>query len=143
MGLILRGQCVVAGSACGELLYSDQPISFCFGVDPGTGIIVDPRHELAGHSMTGKVLAFPAGKGSSGAGLVILELIRNRAAPLGLINIRTEAVLASGPIVAKHFLNRRIPILRLDRDSFTRLRGAKRVNLDAAKAWVEIYPPSK
>lgn len=138
MGLILEGRCVVPGTARGELLFSAHPISFCFGVAPETGIIQDIRHDLAGESMAGKILAFPAGKGSSGAGLVILELIRNKVAPLALINIRTEAVLASGPIVARHFLNESVPIINLDGESFMRLKGAAEVKLDAGAGRVEI-----
>ena len=106
------------GTAKGEVLVTSQSISFWGGVDPATGAINDPRHELFGHSVTGKVLAFPFGKGSSTGSLIMLELIRVDKAPAAIVNIRTEPILATGPIVGHHFYGRQITIIFLKEDFF-------------------------
>ena len=63
--LALKGRPVVAGVAEGEALVSTEAISFCGGVDPYTGNLTEKGHQLVGKNLTGKVLVFPAGKGSS------------------------------------------------------------------------------
>ena len=40
----MQGRPVVAGSAPGEALAADVPLSFWGGFDPDTGIVIDRRH---------------------------------------------------------------------------------------------------
>jgi len=49
---------------------------------------------------------------------MILELIRNNKAPAAIINIRTEPLLTTGPVVSKHFYEKYFPVLTIDEDSF-------------------------
>jgi len=52
------------GVATGEVLISKD--DFCFYlVDPKTGIVIEKQHCLYGQCITGKILVFPNGKGSS------------------------------------------------------------------------------
>ncbi len=52
------------GQAEGEVLFSKD--DFCFYlVDPKTGIVIEKQHCLYGKCISGKVLVFPNGKGSS------------------------------------------------------------------------------
>ena len=118
MEKILKGCCVVPGRYEGEVLLTSQPISFWGGVDPKSGCINDPRHELFGQPISGKVLVFPFGKGSSTTSLIILELARVNKAPGAIINLRTEPILATGPIVSKHFYGKEIPVVTLDEKAF-------------------------
>jgi len=106
VALKITGCCVVPGIAKGEVLVTSQPISFWGGVDPATGLINDPRHDLFGQSVAGKVLVFPFGKGSSTGSLIMLELARVDKAPAGIVNVRTEPILATGPIVCNYFYGR-------------------------------------
>ena len=53
---------MVPGIAKGEVLVTSESISFWGGIDPATGAINDPRHEIFGQSVAGKVLAFPLAK---------------------------------------------------------------------------------
>jgi predicted aconitase with swiveling domain len=85
-----------------------------------TGIIVDPRHELFELTITGKVLAFPYGKGSAAAPLVLLELAKQGTAPAAIINIETDPLLVAGPIISKHFYSRTIPVVTLNGETFAR-----------------------
>lgn len=138
MGKRLSGCRVVPGKAEGEVIVTTQPISFWGGVDPKTGCISEPRHELVGKSISGKVLAFPFGKGSSTTSLIILELVRVDKAPAAIINIRTEPILATGPIVSKHFYGKEIPIISLGEESFQKLQSGKHVIVNATEGYVTV-----
>jgi len=127
----LTARCIVSGVAEGEVVASSQSISFWGGVDPATGLINDPRHELFGQSIAGKVIAFPVGKGSSTGSLMILELARINKAPAAMINIKTEPILATGPIVCKHFYGKEIPVVTLEQSSFDLLKSGQYAQVDA------------
>ncbi|MHC4292597.1 MAG: aconitase X swivel domain-containing protein [Planctomycetota bacterium] len=109
---------LVAGYGRGKILATQQSISFWGGVDPASGNIVDPRHELFKKSIIGKVLAFPYGKGSAAAPLVLLELAKQGTAPAAIINIDIDPLLVAGPIISKHFYNRTIPVVTLNGETF-------------------------
>ena len=91
----LKGRPVIAGSAAGEALVSAEPISFWGGIDPADGRIIDRRHERCGQNVAGRVFVFPHGRGSSTASAILLESIRRGTAPAAIVNLRTEAILAS------------------------------------------------
>lgn len=112
-------------------MVSRQPISFCLGVDAASGRIIDARHELCGQSIAQKILVFPFGKGSSGAGLVILELIRAGLAPAAIVNIRTEPVVAIGAIIARHFYRCNLPMMGITETEFSFLRTGQILRVDA------------
>jgi predicted aconitase with swiveling domain len=64
--ITLHGRTVVPGYTEGEALVSPEPVPGWGGIDPSTGRITESRHALNGVAFTGKVLVFPAAKGSSG-----------------------------------------------------------------------------
>ncbi|MEA3339850.1 MAG: DUF126 domain-containing protein, partial [Chloroflexota bacterium] len=68
---------VKAGQAEGEALVSPEPIGFLGGVDPDTGVIIEPGHPLEGQCVTGRVLVFPTGKGSTVGSYTLYRLARN------------------------------------------------------------------
>ena len=98
--MILTGRSIAKGTGTGELLKTDAPISFLGGVDPKTGIIIDKSHPLCGTSITGKVLAFPQGKGSTVGSYVLYALARNNTAPKAIINVECETIIATGAVIA-------------------------------------------
>lgn len=134
----LAARCIVSGVAEGEMITSSQSISFWGGVDPATGLINDPRHELFGQSIAGKVLVFPFGKGSSTGSLMILELARINKAPAAMINIKTEPILATGPIVCKHFYGKEIPIVTMEKSLFDTLKSGQYAKVDASLGRVVV-----
>ena len=96
----ITGRSISKGTASGELLKTDTPISFLGGVDPRTGTIIDANHPLAGQKIAGKVLAFPYGKGSTVGSYVLYALSRNGTAPAAIINTECETIIAIGSIIA-------------------------------------------
>ncbi|MGD9974191.1 MAG: DUF126 domain-containing protein [Desulfatirhabdiaceae bacterium] len=136
--ILLTACPVVSGAAEGPALVSSQPISFWGGVDPHTGRIHDPKHELFGQSVSGQILVFPYGKGSSTGSLMMLELVRIHKAPAAIINIRTEPILATGPIVSRYFYGRSIPILTLAPEDFCQIRTGQHLVVNASDGFVCI-----
>lgn len=114
----ITATCILPGDGQGRVLSSRQSISFWGCVNPISGRISDKRHALFGESISGKVLVFPFGKGSSTGSLMLLELLRLDLAPAGIINIRTEPLLAAGPIVGKHFYQKTFPIVTVAQSDF-------------------------
>ena len=99
--LTLNGRVVKAGEAEGEALVSPVAIGFLGGVDPETGIILDPNHPLKGKSIADKILVFPHGKGSTVGSYTILRLAKNGVAPRAMLNANSEAITAVGAIIAE------------------------------------------
>ncbi len=98
--IVLKGRVIRFGKAEGEALTSTQPISFYGGVDPYTGRITEKGHELEGERITGKILVFPYGKGSTVGSYILLRLKKRGLAPKAIINKRCEPIIAVGAIIA-------------------------------------------
>lgn len=96
----LQGRVIKAGQAEGKALVSPVAIGFLGGVDPDTGIVLEPGHPLQGRSVAGRVLVFPTGKGSTVGSYTILRLARSGHAPAAIINRDSEAIVAVGAIIA-------------------------------------------
>lgn len=138
MATHIKCKTLVAGYGRGKILATRQNISFWGGVDPATGRIIDPRHELFDQSITDKVLAFPYGKGSAAAPLVLLELVKQGTAPAALINIETDPLLVAGPIISKHFYGTAIPVVAMSPIAFDRLSTDLDAIVDGDKGEVVI-----
>ena len=131
--IILKGHKVAKGKAEGEALVSHEPISFMGGVNPETGVIIDKGHELEGISVTGKILVFPVGKGSSVGSYRLYEMMRCKTAPKGIINSRADPVVTVGAIFSN------IPMVdRLDGNPLELIRTGDHVELDADQGIVRI-----
>jgi predicted aconitase with swiveling domain len=98
--VVLKGRVIKSGRAAGEALVSREPIGFLGGVDPDTGVVLEPGHPLQGRTVAGKVLVFPTGKGSTVGSYTILRLARSGHAPTAMVNAQSEAIVAVGAIIA-------------------------------------------
>jgi predicted aconitase with swiveling domain len=97
--LHLLGRVVREGIAEGIALVSHEPIGFLGGVDPETGIVVEPGHPLEGECVTGRVLAFPTGKGSTVGSYTLYRMSSVGTAPAAILNTEAEAIVAVGAII--------------------------------------------
>jgi len=96
----LQGRVIKHGKAQGIALVSPEPIGFLGGVDPDTGIVIEPEHPLQGECVARRILVFPTGKGSTVGSYTLYRLARNGLAPAGIINAESEAIVAVGAIIA-------------------------------------------
>ena len=110
----LAGRVIYPGTGAGTVLVLDAPLSFWGGVDPATGIVVDPRHPQTGVSLSGQVVVMERAVGSSSSSAIMLELLRNGVAPAGLVLGTTDAILVLGILVAKELGYATIPVLEID-----------------------------
>ena len=128
----LKGRKVVGGYAEGEALVSRDPVSFYGGVDPETGVVVEPGHAVEGECITGKVFVFPTGKGSTVGSYVIYRMKKLGTAPAALVNSETEAILATGCVISD------IPLVdKLDVDPVENLRSGMLLRVIADEGVVE------
>lgn len=98
--ITLQGRVIRAGVAEGLALVSTAPIGFFGGVDPDSGVVLEPGHPLHGRTVAGSVLVFPTGRGSTVGSYTLLRLQRSGHAPAAIVNIESEAIVAVGAIIA-------------------------------------------
>ena len=138
----LVGECLVAGSGTGDVLFSDVPLSFMGGVDPVTGVVTDIHHPLRGTSVSGRVLAIPSGRGSCSGSGVIVEMLSYGSAPAALVFEHHEAILTLGVVISRELFGHDIPVVRLPGDAFAALRDAGAATVtDGAVHPVGSAPP--
>ncbi len=124
----VRGKTVNRGIFEGEAIVSRRPFGFYRAFDAATGTVRDRRNELFGEKISGKVLVFPEGRGSTSGAMMIVELGRMGTHFGAMINRITEPILASGVILAHIFYNREIPAVHcLERDPLEIIETGDRV----------------
>ncbi len=130
--MMIRCQKVSKGEARGEAMTSKEPLSFLGGVNPQTGMVIEKDHPLEGRSITGKVLIFPNGKGSTVGAYVIYQLEKLGLAPAAMVNVQADAMVASGAIISG------IPMVhRLENDPLNIENGTK-VHVNADEGYIEV-----
>jgi predicted aconitase with swiveling domain len=126
----LHGRSIFPGTADGFALVTTQAISFFGGVDPETGMVVERGHELEGQCISGKVLVFPTGKGSTVGSYTLYRLKRNGHAPLAILNAECETITAVGCIIAE------IPCI--DHLPITMVNTGERVKVGLEEGLIEL-----
>ncbi|MGH8916226.1 MAG: aconitase X swivel domain-containing protein [Acidimicrobiia bacterium] len=106
-----RYRTLVPGSASGELLCLDQPLSLWGGFDPETGLIIDRSHLQSGQSMTGRIVVMPHGRGSSSSSSILAEALRLGTGPAGFVLSEPDSILVIGALVAKRLYSAICPIV--------------------------------
>lgn len=121
--LVLRGRVIKYGRARAPALVSEEPIGFLGGVDPETGIVVERGHPLEGESVSGKVLVFPTGKGSTVGSYTIYRLRRKGLAPAAIINASADPVVAVGAIISDIPMLDQVDISRIKTGDIVEVEG--------------------
>jgi len=129
----LKAHIVSRGKAQGFALVSTEPISFLGSIDVKTGIVVEKGHELEGQTIKGKVLVFPGEKAQLLDLIQFYQLKKNGAAPLAMINIRTEPIVAVGAIISD------IPLVdNVEQNPVNLIKNGDKVLVDAILGSIEI-----
>jgi predicted aconitase with swiveling domain len=126
----MKGRTISPGKAEGTAIVSSDPIGFYGGIDIKTGIVIEKGHSLEGKKVTGKILVFPCGKGSTVGSYVIYGLAKNKVGPAGIINKETETIVATGVILAG------IPCI--DQINIDKIKTGDKVILNADEGICEI-----
>lgn len=116
---------LVPGHASGPVLALAEPLSLWGGVDPATGLIVEPRHPDRGRSVAGHILAMPAVRGSSSSSSVLAELLRGGVGPLGIVLGEPDEILVVGAVVARELYGIDCPVVLVAPDDYVRLASCR------------------
>ena len=125
----LRARPIAPGHATGTALVSPAPFSFVGGADPTTGEILDPQAG-AGERLSGRIFAFPQGKGSTVGSYVIYGLAKRGVGPAAIVNSAAEGIIAVGATLAG------IPLV--DRFDVGGLRTGDRLIVDGTRGTLEL-----
>lgn len=98
---MIKCRTIFRGKATGKALVSNTSLSFFGGVDPNTGLIIDRNHPLFNKSIKDKVLIFTTGKGSTVGSYILLQLAKNKKAPVAIVCKEAEPIVAVGAIIAE------------------------------------------
>ncbi|MCK9152615.1 DUF126 domain-containing protein [Methanobacterium alcaliphilum] len=120
------------GKASGEAMVSQDPISFLGGVNPDTGEVIDPKHQLKGEIIKDKILIIPGGKGSTVGSYVIFQMAKNKTSPKAIICLKAEPIIATGAIMAN------IPMVDQVEGDIMGLSSGLQIEVDAEKGQVKI-----
>lgn len=128
----IKARTISRGKVSGEVLISKESIGFLGGVDPKTGDVIEKGHELEGKNISGKVLVFPNGKGSTVGSYILLQLAKNGKAPAAIINEKAEPIIAVGAIISK------IPMVDAAEKDLSELKDGQNVTVDADKGIITL-----
>lgn len=129
MRIELHGRVIQPGEAHGIALVSHCPVGFLGGVDPDTGIVIEPGHDLEGQCVSRRVLVFPTGKGSTVGSYTLYRMARAGTAPTAILNSESEAIVAVGAIIGG------IPMV--DQVDLSQIQTGDRVRLSGEWVLVE------
>jgi predicted aconitase with swiveling domain len=129
----IKAKPVTGGVAQGQAMVSHMAISFTGGMDPDTGIIREPGHDLEGQSVAGKILVFPTGKGSTTGSWQYYAAFKRGNAPKGIINTRAEGVVAVSAIITGTPM-----VHKLEADPLQCIHNGDIVTINADEGYVEI-----
>ena len=126
----LMGRKIFKGIAEAEAIVTKDGISFYGGVDPDTGKVVEVGHELEGQSVTGKVLVFPTGKGSTVGSYTMYRMKKNNTAPVAIVNKQIDTIIAVGCIISE------IPCV--DKIDISSIKTGQKITVNGSEGSVEV-----
>jgi hypothetical protein len=126
----LKGRKIYKGIAGGEAIVTKDGISFYGGVDPDTGKVVEVGHELEGQSITGKILVFPTGKGSTVGSYTLYRMRKSKTAPAAIVNKQIDTIIAVGCIISE------IPCV--DKIDIDEIKTGRRIVVNGSEGTVEV-----
>jgi predicted aconitase with swiveling domain len=124
--VVVKCHKISEGKAAGEVLVSQDDILF-YLVDPESGRVTEKGHFLEGKSIAGKILVFPAGKGSSSVQVDgLYQLLMQDKAPLAMIIERPDTILVTSAIIME------IPLVdQVEPAFYDLIKDGDRIEVDA------------
>lgn len=123
---MLEGRTISKGKAKGIVLKLEDALSFLGGVEGSTGEL---RTEKPGN-VSGRILVFPRGKGSTVGSFVMYDLMVHGVAPAAVVNRSAETIVATGAVISS------IPMV--DGIDVDLIHDGDTVTVDADAGTVEI-----
>jgi predicted aconitase with swiveling domain len=131
--MILKGRKVNPGKAEGEAVVTHIPFSFLGELDPETGTVPAPGHDLFGRHLAGNILITPTGKGSSAGPVIACRAMKAGNSPGAIICVEREPILAAAAMTVD------IPMAdRFEKNPLEAIENGDYVKVDATAGTVEI-----
>ena len=92
--------------------------------------MVEKGHSLEGRCVTGKVLVFPMGKGSTVGSYALYDMKKRGTAPAAIVNKEIETIVAVGAIISE------IPCV--DQIDISEIKTGDRVEVDGDAGSVTV-----
>ncbi|MCB5409479.1 cis-3-hydroxy-L-proline dehydratase [Pseudogemmobacter faecipullorum] len=124
---MMQARFILSGEAAGEVLATDEPISFWGGVDPASGRVIDAHHPWHGQSLAGRVLVMPGTRGSCTGSGVLLDMALNGKAPAAVIFSQPEDVVTLGALIAGEMFGKGLPVLRVSEAERLQLASCREI----------------
>ena len=132
--LVMKG-----GRGLGEVvrapaLVSRQGFGVRYDLDPLTGVISNPEHDLNGESLAGRIVVFTKPKGGVAASWSLADLQERGLAPAGII------FRSANPIFVQGALSAAIPLVdELEGDPCELIQSGDEVVLYPREGRLEVY----
>ncbi len=114
----------------GPALVLDEGLSLWGGMNPATGVVIDPHHPQRGASLTGRIVVMPSGRGSSSSASVLAEAVRAKTAPAAIILGEPDLILSIGSAVAEELYGVVVPVVVVGVDDLSRIRDGAGVRIE-------------
>ncbi len=95
----IKAHKLMGGRGQGPAMVSTNTISFLGGIGSTTGEVLDPNSNLSGANVSGHVLVFPGGKGSTVGSYVLYSLARRGRAPAAMIVEKPDTIVTVGAVI--------------------------------------------
>ncbi len=129
MPTTLIGRMLAPGTASADAIVLDEPLSLWGGLDPATGVVIEPRHPQRGASLSGRVVVMAEARGSSSSSSVLAEAARAGVAPAAILLAAPDLILAVGAAVADELYRVQVPIVVLGPADLAQLRTGDHVTV--------------
>ncbi len=125
----IQGMVLNPGSAAGEVIRLDEPLSFWGGYDPATGMVIDQHHPQSGVVVRQKILVLPSSRGSAGTPAGVAESIRTGHGPSAIVIGSSDVNIAIGAMVADMLYSSDTPVLAITLEETAILTTGLRVRI--------------
>ena len=131
--IILKGIGASKGVAEGEAFVTRDPLAFLGDISLADGTISLPTSKCKGQPVSGKILVFPTGKGSTADPYGFYILKKAGYAPGAVINVTANPTTVAGAIVSRTPM-----VYKLDGDPMEVIETGDHVRVDGDKGVVTI-----
>jgi phosphomecalonate degydratase small subunit len=133
----MKGKGLISGRARGKALVSQRAFTFAHGVDPATGYVTDIRSDVRGSNVSGRVLFYPFGKGSTTASSWFLETVRLGNHPAAIVTEGVDLSAVIGSVLSKLVYGKEIPVVSgIPRTVYSKVNSGDDIIVDAGSGEV-------
>ena len=119
----MKGRIIKQGQVKGEAIVANEAMGWLGCVDAETGVVIEKGHSLEGKDISGKVLVFTTGKGSTVGSYTIYALKKAGKAPVALICEESEPIVAVGAIISDIPMVDKIDITKIKTGDIVEING--------------------